>query len=182
MKRQTWKLKRWRAVIDYEGLYEVDWHCNVRSLNYNGTGKTKVLTGALTKEGYWRVTLWKDAIKKNFYNHRLGMKAWIPNPENKPCVNHKTHTLTSNNVFTELEWCTHKENTKDAKDFGSFANMLKGENNPNAKFSDATIKRVHELRAIGLLQREIGAEVSMSQPNVSMILSGNSRKRQENIC
>jgi hypothetical protein len=178
MKKAIWKLKRWRAVVDYEGLYEVDWRCNVRSLNWKRTGLTKIMTPSLTKDGYFVVGLMKDCKQQNFLEHRLGMLAWIPNPENKRCVNHKTHTRTDNNVFTQLEWVTHKENNKDAKEFGSYANRPKGEKHYNAKFSDATIDKVFELRALGYLHREIGAKLSMSRPYVSDILNGRFRKRQ----
>jgi hypothetical protein len=179
MELAFWKLKRWRAVIDYEGLYEVDWLCNVRSLNYKGTGLTNIKTPYLTKYGYLQVRLFKDGKGKGFFSHRLGLLAWVANPEKKRCVNHKTHIRTKNNVFTQLEWATHKENTKDAQEFGShFIPALRGEKHGNAKFSDATIDKVFELRALGYLHREIGADLSMSKAHVSKILLGKIRKRQ----
>jgi hypothetical protein len=186
-----WTINRWRPVVGYEGLYEVDWLCNVRTLNWQGTGRTKIIAANLRKDGYLQVNLSKNGIREQLLNHRVGMEAWIPNPENKRCVNHKTHVKTDNNVFTELEWATHKENTKDAQEFGSFANMSKGEKHSRlcakgekhgrCKFSDATIDRVHELRALGHLLREISKELSMSPRHVSYILSGKLRNHQENI-
>jgi hypothetical protein len=61
-------------------------------------------------------------VLKSFYIHRLVAEAFIENPENKKVVNHKDLNR-SNNTKKNLEWCTHKENTKYAVDKGSFNNL-----------------------------------------------------------
>lgn len=95
----------WKSVVGYEGLYEVSNQGNVRSLHK----ETKELSIANSKRGYRVVSLYKDgnATMKNV--HQLVAKAFIPNPENKPCINHKDFNRL-NNYVENLEWCTYAEN------------------------------------------------------------------------
>lgn len=66
-------------------------------------------------DGYLAVTLWDDSIRgnkkrKTFLVHRLVAETFIPNPENKPTVNHKDGNK-KNNCVTNLEWATsHEQN------------------------------------------------------------------------
>jgi hypothetical protein len=76
------------------------------------TGKT--LTPRLSKDGYPRVSLYVNKKPRAVYVHRLVAKAFIPNPENKPCVNHKDG-IKYNSRVDNLEWVTHKENHEHAK-------------------------------------------------------------------
>lgn len=71
------------------------------------TGKVKKLVK--DKDGYLLVQLWKNGKLKSFRVHRLVAQAFIPNPDNLPCVNHKDEDKTNNNV-DNLEWCTHDYN------------------------------------------------------------------------
>ena len=71
------------------------------------------------KNGYDRVYMRNDETGKRVdrYVHRLVAEAFIPNPENKPVVNHK-NCDRSINEDTNLEWATIKENNKQTTDLG----------------------------------------------------------------
>lgn len=98
--------EEWRAVVGYEGLYEVSNLGRVRSLfRYK-----KILKPIMTNKGYYRVVLSVCDVRKQYNIHRLVAMAFVPNPNNYPCVNHKDETRTNNNA-NNLEWCTYKYNT-----------------------------------------------------------------------
>lgn len=99
----------WKPVIGYEELYQVSNLGNVKSLNYKKTGKEKLLKFTLTHKGYLMASLTKDHKTKKLFVHRLVAKSFIPNPENKPFVNH-INEIKTDNKSKNLEWCTHEYN------------------------------------------------------------------------
>lgn len=122
----------WKPIKDYEGLYEISNLGRVKSLNYGGTGKGKVLKNIERSNGYLGVRLTKNGKTKAFKVHRLVAEAFIPNPEDKPCVDH-INTIKNDNRVENLRWATHKENMNNPltkkKMSENYANF-KGENHP----------------------------------------------------
>lgn len=98
----------WKDIDGYEG-YQVSNLGNVKSLNYGRTGKEKILQPSIKKNGYLMVKLWKDGKLKQYLIHRLVAKAFIPNPNGYPCVNHKNELKTDNRA-TNLELVSHSFN------------------------------------------------------------------------
>ena len=77
----------------------------------NKSGVMKKLKPIIKNSEYLAINL---SNKVNFTQigiHRLVAQAFIPNPDNKPCVNHKDGDKQNNNV-NNLEWVTHKENSQ----------------------------------------------------------------------
>lgn len=93
----------WKPIEGYEN-YEVSNIGRVRSLNYHRTGKEKILIPVLFKY-YLGVNLYKNGKMKCCKIHRLVAQAFIHNPDNLPCINHKNENKTDNRV-ENLEWCT----------------------------------------------------------------------------
>lgn len=100
----------WKDVVGYESLYKVSNLGNVLSLNYNHTGKPRLLKKYDRGNGYYFVALVKNGVTTKYNIHCLVAKAFIPNPYNLPCVNHKDEIRT-NNCVDNLEWCTYKYNS-----------------------------------------------------------------------
>lgn len=95
----------WKDIQGYEGLYQVS---NLGRVKRVTTGR--ILKGGKDKYGYLIVNLYKYSVGSIKTIHRLVAEAFIPNPENKPQVNHVDENKT-NNSLDNLEWMTAKENT-----------------------------------------------------------------------
>lgn len=95
-------MEEWRDIDGYEGDYQVSSYGRVRSLKY---GKEKLLKPQKHYKGYRFVTLFKNGTRGKYKVHRLVAKAFIPNPNNYPVINHKDECKYNNHV-QNLEWCT----------------------------------------------------------------------------
>ena len=96
----------WKDIVGYEGKYAVSNWGKVKSLNYNHTGKEKLLSPVKTEKGYLFVNLRREGSRKTYKVHRLVLMTFAPceNMENLQ-VNHIDEDK-SNNRLENLEWCT----------------------------------------------------------------------------
>ena len=112
----------WKPVKGFEGLYEVSNMGNVRSVDrYVMSGnhgnqyclfKGKPKKSFPDSKGYLRVRLCKNNKAKNYSVHRLAANAFIPNPNNLPCIDH-INTIKTDNRVENLRWCSYKENSNN---------------------------------------------------------------------
>lgn len=113
----------WRDIYGFEGLYEISDCGDIRSKEHTISYfdprwnkdavrrcPQKIMKASMLPSGYMLIRLRKNNAYHNHYVHRLVAQTFIPNPENKPEVNHKDRNK-QNNCVGNLEWVTAAENT-----------------------------------------------------------------------
>ena len=103
----------WKDIEGYKGFYKISNMGNCMTFRKKGSGKYipfgRLLTPVTCTNGYLEYQLSMNGKRKCHMAHRLVAQAFIPNPENKPEVNHKDENI-QNNCIDNLEWMTSKEN------------------------------------------------------------------------
>lgn len=113
--------EEWKAIVNYEGLYEVSNYGRVKSVARDVATTRPRTHRVMEKElklinfqkKYKAVNLYKDRKQKRFSVHRLVAGAFIDNPDGLPFVNH-IDMNPSNNHVSNLEWCTPEHNNLHA--------------------------------------------------------------------
>lgn len=111
------EIEIWKDIEEFEGLYQVSNKGRVRSLDESDVqgrhlGRPRrgtIMALVIKKTGYVNVRLSKNGKAYDRSVHRLVGIAFIPNPNNYPCINHKDGNRANNNV-ENLEWCTYQYN------------------------------------------------------------------------
>lgn len=98
----------WIDVVDYEGFYQVNGIGDVKSLNYNHTGKEKILKPHRLAGGYLGICLFKEKQKKDHLIHRLVYEAFYGKIDDGFEIDH-IDTDRRNNSIENLRCVTHKE-------------------------------------------------------------------------
>lgn len=168
MIREFTEEEDWRDVNGYVGIYQVSNLGRIKSLarlKSNGKNswpvKERMLTPIIHTQGYIEVALCNGKLKR-FYVHRLVATAFIPNPENKPQVNHISGVKSDNRVVN-LEWATNKENGKHASANGLY---YFGEENRSSKL---TTTQASEIFSAPGKQREIAEKYNIAKSVVGAI-------------
>ena len=118
----------WRTIEDYPD-YQISNMGRVKSLKW---GKEKILNLSLNYKGYYQVGLRKDGKRKLYKIHRLIAQAFIPNPENKPQIDH-INTIKTDNRVENLRWVTNKENCNNLLTKENYSKCRIGNLSPSAK-------------------------------------------------
>ena len=104
----------WKDIKGFEGRYQISTTGRVKSLNYNKTKKEKILIQTDRGNGYKCVTLSINGKREQINVHRLVAEAFIPNPDNKPEIDHiKPVSEGGTNDVTNLKWVTRSENVNN---------------------------------------------------------------------
>lgn len=153
-------MSEWRAI---DAEYEVSSQGHVRQLRGR---ELKIWTSG---NGYMMARLSKP--RRVILVHRAVATAFIPNPDNKPCVNH-IDCIPSNNNVTNLEWCTQKENIQHAARLGRMrTDHLVGGRSHSAVLSDAQAQRIREMYGTGRFSwSQLAHEFKISKRSIGRII------------
>lgn len=152
--------------------YYISNYGNFKKENYRSrkkpTNKTILITPIIKENGYLQVTLYDKVSKKNEkkYVHRLVAQAFIPNPDNLPCVNHIDGNKQNNRV-DNLEWCSYKQNMEHAVKTGLYKKYY-GKDNKLSKVYVELDENYNFIREI-VGTRQAGRENGFSREKVTRV-------------
>lgn len=146
----------WKDVKEYEGIYQVSNLGNFRKTKKCNATK---MGYSIRKNGYKTVSLANDCAYITEYLHRLVAQAFIPNPENKPTVDHINRDRLDNRV-ENLRWATYSEQRS------------------NQTSGDTPILAIDNYNNIVCFnsQGEASRELGVPQPNINKVLKGQRRQ------
>lgn len=174
-------LETWKDIPGFEGHYQASTLGQVRSIDRtvlrNGKPmklKGKVLKPSPTEKGYLYVNLSIESKPKPHKVHRLVALTFLPNPDDKPAINHVNNDRIDNSV-QNLEWCTNQENTNHAKAQNRLAGgSSPGEQHPMSKLTADTIRRIRKDFSAGHSGKYICEKYGVSPSHASRIKHGQS--------
>ena len=129
----------WKNIEGYDGRYQVS---NMGRIKSFCKSKVKILRLRVGNRNYFEVILYMGKSSKNIKVHSIVAKNFIPNPENKPMVNHKDGNKLNNRV-DNLEWSTYSENQLHAFQIG-LIKTKKGTESNCAKLSKEIVIYIRE--------------------------------------
>lgn len=145
--------------------YSIDQKGNI----YSNTSH-KYMSQRINEDGYKLVSLTVDMnTTKIFRVHRLVAETFIPNPDNKPEVNHIDGDKT-NNTVENLEWVTSKENKEHGWETGLYKDKL--ENHHAAFLTNDQIHSICKCISEGMRNVDIAKEFNTNKDHISHIKRG----------
>ena len=173
----------WKDVAGFEEYYKVsnkgivksksrEYYSEKANQYKSYIGKTvvneRVMKPVCNGNGYLRFNFIINGVQNTVYLHRIMATAFIPNPENKPCVNH-INGIKVDNSIGNLEWCTYKENRNHAIGTGLVKTGV------DAPLSKLTRKEVLEIKALlktPIIQRRISEKYGVCPQTITNIKQG----------
>lgn len=164
-------MENWLPIPGYEGLYEASNTGLVRAIGPKWkTRGFKMKDQTACPKGYLDVSLTKNGKLKKYRSHRIIAMTFIPNPQNKPQINHKNKNKKDNRV-ENLEWCTNAENQTHSYMNGRIART--GPDANATKLDTIQVLTVIEcLRSKCISKNDIAAYFNISAPVIRHINTG----------
>ena len=125
-------------------------------------------------KGYKAVSIHRKQVSKNnkrfVFIHRAVALAFVPNPLNKPQVNHLDGNRL-NNHYSNLEWCTQEENFAHAKEIG----LIK------PKLTTITIEQIKILTMLGANPKELAKLYSVTDTTIRNVVQNKTWTQLNNL-
>lgn len=165
----------WKDIEGYKGLYQVSNLGRVKSLAGKRFGRCesqeKIMCSFPAPNGYLRIPFNVKGSRKSKSIHRLVAENFIPNPENKPTVNHKNGIKTDNRV-ENLEWATPKENIRHAH-LNGLSISAKGSSVKGSKLTECLIPEIRAKYSTGkYTQKQLAAEYKVCLMSINLLVRG----------
>lgn len=171
-------IEEWKDIEGYEGLYEISNLGRVRSLDRivvysNGRKyfyKGEILKLKVDKYGYNIISFCKNGKHKTYTIHRLVASAFIPNTENKSCIDH-INTIKTDNRVENLRWVTNKENMNNPLTLNKYF----GKSNHNSRSVFQFNKNMELIKKWDTI-KDASKNLNINQSCISMCCSGKRNK------
>jgi NUMOD4 motif/HNH endonuclease len=150
----------WKTIPEFE-MYSVSNKGQVRNDLRNR------ILNLFPVGGYLMVNLSSNGKKKLLYVHRLVGLVFVDNPNMYPEINHKNGKKDDNNS-ENLEWVTRSENIKHAYAI-NLMKPMQGESSAMSKLTDADVNKIRELRASGIILRELSDRFGVAKSVISNV-------------
>ena len=144
------KPETWVSIPNFNDKYFV----NTKGEVYNTALDRLLKLVKVGKMDHLRAQLCKDGKYHQRYSHRLVAEAFIPNPENKPHINH-IDSNPQNNIVENLEWCTPKENMIHSASLGNMSKKNK------VKLTEDAVRKILKMKYGKFTNKEIAAKFKL---------------------
>lgn len=169
----------WKDIDGFEGLYQISSLGRIKSLAREVPfgGKYRkveevVLKRHFSRTGYEKAALGYGGKKIHTSVHRLVAKHFIPNPDNKPQVNHK-NGIKSDNRVENLEWVTNSENIKHSfTDLKRKPFFLYGTQKHNCKLTEQDVIEIKKALQNPICKRDLARKYNVHETTIANINSG----------
>lgn len=172
----------WKDVPGFDGMVQASNLGRIKSFYGYEYGRILKQSYDNNGYGYYRVHI----NHRRYYPYRLIAEAFLPNPENKPEINHKDGNKLNNRV-DNLEWVTRSENMKHAYKLGLQKPSEKQKQAVSKWNKEHRIKTVYQYNKEGNLlncfksQQEAAKALGLSEASISRILNGQRNSKRDYI-
>lgn len=168
-------MRIWKEIPNTNGIYFVSNDGLVKSVDHHVKHKDgnkrlqfgRILKPIIVTKGYLHVILCLGGKRLQISVHRLVALAFIPNPENKPQVNH-IDCNKKNNLVNNLEWVTNRENIIHAHK-NNLIKLNYGENNHQSKLKNSEVITIRERIKNGESASKIAKEFNVDYHTIKKI-------------